>query len=141
MKRLNSLRRITADVFHLIDKNIKNLTEAIEESRLNGQTKGWCRHIYLLSGWWLVSNTAFKDTNYQQVLRTVTYNILSENPDTTVRTVSFVANDGVDNSNLAVAAIMITPQNDPPTATEYNAIWDSKTDDEVEFLSRMKYCI
>ena len=51
-------------------------------------------------------------TNYQQVLRTITYNNLSEDPDTTVRTLTFVANDGTNNSNTAVTAITINAIND-----------------------------
>ena len=52
--------------------------------------------------------------HYQQVLRTVTYNNASQNPDTTLRTVSFVASDGTNDSNSAIAAIVMAGDNDAP---------------------------
>ena len=51
---------------------------------------------------------------YQQVLRTVTYNNTSNTPNTTARTVTFVASDGVNNSNQAVTTLTIVAANDPP---------------------------
>ncbi|NND96522.1 MAG: hypothetical protein HKN47_04235, partial [Pirellulaceae bacterium] len=45
--------------------------------------------------------------NYQQVLRTVTYQNFSGTPDLSTRTIEFIANDGIVNSNLAVTTLSI----------------------------------
>jgi parallel beta-helix repeat protein len=54
--------------------------------------------------------------NYQQVLRTVTYQNASQNPNTTARIIEFVANDGTLSSNLATATVNIVRQNDAPVS-------------------------
>ena len=43
---------------------------------------------------------ADSQANYQQVLRTVTYDNTSDSPDTTARVLTFVANDGTTDSDL-----------------------------------------
>jgi hypothetical protein len=53
--------------------------------------------------------------NYQQVLRTLKYNNLSQAPDTTARTVQIIANDGTSNSTTAVATVTIQGVNDTPS--------------------------
>jgi hypothetical protein len=53
--------------------------------------------------------------NYQQVLRTITYENTSQAPDTTARTIAFVANDGANDSNTAVATVAVIAVNDAPT--------------------------
>jgi len=54
--------------------------------------------------------------NYQQVLRTVTYNNTSQNPSTTTRRISFVANDGTALSNTATTMLAIAESNKAPVA-------------------------
>jgi hypothetical protein len=54
--------------------------------------------------------------NYQQVLRTITYQNASQNPDTTPRIIEFVANDGTLSSNLATATVNVIRQNDAPVS-------------------------
>ncbi|HSD99851.1 MAG TPA: DUF4347 domain-containing protein, partial [Burkholderiales bacterium] len=66
--------------------------------------------VLTLSGWDTVAN-------YQQVLRTITYNNSSENPNTTARSINFVANDGSNNSNLATATVTVVAVNDAPVST------------------------
>lgn len=52
---------------------------------------------------------------YQTVLRTVTFQNISDNPSTLIRTVSFVATDAKGNSNIAVTrTVTITAVNDAP---------------------------
>ncbi len=53
--------------------------------------------------------------NYQQVLRTVTYNNTSEDPDTTDRIIVFNASDGVTTSQTATATVSVTSVNDIPS--------------------------
>ena len=51
--------------------------------------------------------------NYQQVLRTVTYDNSSQDPNTTARTITFVANDGTDDSNVATTTVTIVARTTP----------------------------
>ena len=46
--------------------------------------------------------------DYQNVLRSATYNNLSQNPDTTARTINFVVSDGTANSVAAVSTVQVT---------------------------------
>ena len=63
---------------------------------------------------------------YQQVLRTVAYDNSSQNPDTTARTVTFTANDGTADSNLATTTVTMAAANDAPV----NSIPGPQTTDE-----------
>ncbi|GAA0655064.1 Ig-like domain-containing protein [Rheinheimera tangshanensis] len=54
---------------------------------------------------------------YQTALRSVTYNNTSDDPNTTNRTISFVVNDGTDNSTAATKTVSVTAVNDAPTLT------------------------
>jgi len=55
--------------------------------------------------------------DYQKVLRTVTYNNTTENPDTTDRSVSFVVNDGTVDSSPATSTVAVNAVNDAPVNT------------------------
>ncbi len=55
--------------------------------------------------------------NYQAVLRSVTYNNLSQGPNATDRLVNFVVNDGTAGSNVAVATVHVISVNDAPVLT------------------------
>ena len=56
--------------------------------------------------------------HYQQVLRTVTYNNTSQNPNTTARVVTFVGNDGTIDSATATSTVTVATVNDAPTFTK-----------------------
>ncbi len=56
--------------------------------------------------------------NYQQVLRTVTYDNSSQNPDPTDRQIDFVANDGTDPSATTSKTVTVAPVNDAPSFTK-----------------------
>lgn len=58
--------------------------------------------------------------NYQAALSSVTYRNTSDNPSTSKRAVTFVANDGVVNSNIVSRPISITAVNDAPVAAADN---------------------
>jgi len=60
--------------------------------------------------------------NYQQVLRTITYDNAAQDPDTTDRAITFVANDGTDDSNVGTTTVTLTAINDP-------AVMDLDADD------------
>ncbi len=51
--------------------------------------------------------------NYETALEQVRFSSTSENPTTTARTINVVVNDGLINSNTAVATVNITPVLDP----------------------------
>ncbi|HET9346063.1 MAG TPA: S8 family serine peptidase, partial [Candidatus Limnocylindrales bacterium] len=52
--------------------------------------------------------------NYQQVIRSVTYNNTSQNPNTTDRSVTFIVSDGSLNSATATGTVSVARVNDPP---------------------------
>ena len=56
-------------------------------------------------------------TDFQSLLRGVTYNNLSDRPNTTPRTITVTASDGVAVSTVAKSTITLTAVNDAPTAT------------------------
>ena len=51
---------------------------------------------------------------YQQVLRTVTYNNTSDTPDTTARIITFTATDAISNGNTATTTLTVQATNDAP---------------------------
>ncbi|MBK5331810.1 MAG: tandem-95 repeat protein [Ilumatobacteraceae bacterium] len=55
--------------------------------------------------------------NYQTALRSITYNNNSNNPSTATRTVTFIAGDGILNSNTASGTIAVTAISDAPVLT------------------------
>ncbi|MEW5835206.1 MAG: Ig-like domain-containing protein, partial [Pseudomonadota bacterium] len=54
---------------------------------------------------------------WQSALRSVTYTDSSNSPNTASRTISFVVNDGIDNSAAATKSLSVTSVNDTPIAT------------------------
>jgi hypothetical protein len=54
---------------------------------------------------------------WQAALRSVTYNNTASAPNTSNRTISFVVNDGTDNSTATTKTVSVTDVNDPPTLT------------------------
>src|SRR5262249_43333013 len=52
--------------------------------------------------------------HYQQVLRTVTYNNTSQNPNTTARVITFVVNDGTTDSAKATSTVTVQAINSAP---------------------------
>ncbi|BAQ65593.1 hypothetical protein [Geminocystis sp. NIES-3709] len=57
---------------------------------------------------------------YQQVLRTTTYNNLNSNYNTTSRIIEFVLDDGGAHSNTSAIATTTLTMNAPPTAVTLN---------------------
>jgi hypothetical protein len=55
--------------------------------------------------------------NYQQVLRSITYNNLSDNPDTAVRTLTVTVTDTYGQSAAATSTLTVTAVNDAPTVS------------------------
>ena len=78
--------------------------------------------------------------NYQQVLRTITYDNTAAGPNTTARTITFVASDGLLVGSTATTTLAITPVNDVPTLSSFAAVIDTTNEDtEVELtLAELK---
>lgn len=62
----------------------------------------------------LVLNGPDSALNFQTVLRLVTYNNTSSNPTAGLRTVTAVANDGVNDGPAAVTTVSVNPSNNAP---------------------------
>lgn len=95
---------------------ITNLNNVADES-LTADTTGTNITASYASG---VLSLTGADTaeNYQTVLRTVTYNNASQDPDPTPRIITFTANDGIDESDVATATVTVVPVNDLPVIND-----------------------
>ena len=94
---------------------ITNLLDAGQET-LAASTAGTSVVAVFISPTLVLSGS---DTvaHYQTVLRTVNYSNSSSNPNTTARSISFVANDGTLASNTVVKSLTVVAANDVPTLT------------------------
>ena len=73
--------------------------------------------------------------NYEQVLRTITYDNTTVVPDATTRMVAFVADDGLEISNVAMSNVSVTPVNVVPTANADGAIVDEGAAIVIDLVS------
>ncbi|WP_440994422.1 tandem-95 repeat protein, partial [Cysteiniphilum litorale] len=71
--------------------------------------------------------------NYEAALQAVMYHNTSETPDEKTRSVTFVVNDGVDDSNIATSTITINAVNDAPVNTFLGA--QSVAEDDILTIS------
>ena len=101
------LASATVTITNLLDAGIETLAATTTGTAI---TANYVAPTLTLSG----SDTL---ANYQQVLRTVTYNNTSLSPNTTARIITFVVNDGTDASATATTTLSITSVNSPPTVT------------------------
>lgn len=53
-------------------------------------------------------------SDYQAVLRSATFDNLSQDPTVNIRNIGFVVNDGIDPSNEAIGMVQVEAVNDPP---------------------------
>ena len=109
-----------ADSTHLQSLTVR-LTNPLDgaEEALSADTTGTSISASYDSTTWILSlSGADTVANYQEVLRSVSYENTSQNPTTTDRTITFVANDGSDDSNVATTTVTVTAQNDAPTAVD-----------------------
>jgi hypothetical protein len=113
------LASLTATITNLLDGTGEILTANVSGTNLSASYNS-ATGTLLLTG----ADTIAK---YQQVLRTVSYDNASQNPNTTVRLVSVVANDGLDNSNVAVCRVTVTAENDAPTSADHTVTTNEDT--------------
>jgi len=83
----------------------------------------------------LTMNGSATVSQYQQVLRTVSYNNTSQNPNTASRSVTFVVNDGALDSNTATSAIAVNAINDAPAISniENQTILEDEATSDLAF--------
>ena len=76
---------------------------------------------------------------YEAALRTVSYQNTSDNPDTNIRTISFVVSDGELESNGQNRNLVITAVNDAPqqSAIEASALSYTENDGAVAITSSL----
>ncbi|NJR32899.1 MAG: hypothetical protein HC778_09000, partial [Chamaesiphon sp. CSU_1_12] len=117
-------RSIVSPNLSLVDKNsanlagatitITNLLDGAAET-LAATTTGSIAASYN-NGTLTLSGTGTV-AQYQQVLRSITYNNTAANPDLADRSIQFVVDDGMSNSNTSILATTTLTFNDAPTAT------------------------
>lgn len=101
----SSLSRMTVTITNLIDGVHEILTADTSGTSLNASYVG---------GVLTISGTA-NESDYQQVLRTITYHNTSQNADNTTRVLTITVEDSVFTSNTATSRIQILTSNDAPT--------------------------
>lgn len=99
-----NLASLTVTITNLLDGAAETLTADTSGTAI---TANYVSGVLTLSG----SDTV---ANYKQVLRTIRYDNASGSPNSTTRTITFLANDGALNSNLATAFVSITSVNNTP---------------------------
>ena len=95
-----------------VSANYANGQDVLAFTNQLGITGSWnaATGVLTLSGTTTVAN-------YQTALRAVTYFNASDDPSPLARTVSFVVNDGTENSTAATRAVTVTAVNDAPTTS------------------------
>ena len=96
-----------------ITSGYQSSEDVLSFTNQNGISGSWSSSTGKMS----LSGTSSK-ANYQTALQSVKYaNSNTSTPNTTTRTVSFIVNDGTDDSNTETRNISVTDINDPPTLT------------------------
>ncbi len=102
-----TLTSATVTIANLLDSSAESLDATVAGTGIS-KSYNATTGVLTLSG---SSSVA----NYQQVLRTVTYNNSSQNPNTANRTINFIVNDDAANSAVATTTLRVTAVNDAPT--------------------------
>lgn len=107
-----------------ITSNYINGQDLLKFTNQNGITGVWTAGtgMLMLSG-------ASTVANYQAALRSVSYQNTSQDPNTVVRTVSFVINDGLLNSNTLTRSINVISVNNRPEISAMENFQLSYTDE------------
>ncbi len=103
---------VNLDSAHVwISGNYQKGQDILSFTDTNGISGKWDNEKGLL---WLAGTSSV--VYYQDALRSVTYYNSSDNPSASLRTVSFIVNDGNLSGKIVTRQIAITPVNDAPTA-------------------------
>jgi len=101
------LQSATMTITNPIDGNVERLTVDVADTGLQANFDP-NTGVLTLTGEATIAT-------YEQVLRTLSYENLSNEPDTTDRVVSVIVNDGTGDSDPVISTVEIIPVNDPPT--------------------------
>ncbi len=103
--------------------NLASATVTMSANYVNGQdTLAFVNQLGITGTWnaatgVLTLSGSTTVVNYQTALRAITYNNNSDNPNTGARTVTFVVNDGLLDSNISSHTITVAAVNDAPVVT------------------------
>ena len=101
------MTQATVTISNLLNAGLETLAAP---TLLGGATANYVAPTLTISG----SATL---AQYQTMLRAVTYNNASQNPNTTARTIAFQVNDGTVGSNVANKTVSVASVNDAPAIT------------------------
>ena len=101
----SSLNKMTVTITNLIDG---------ANEILSADTSGTSLNASYVAGVLTITGTA-NESDYQQVLRTITYHNTSQNADNTTRVLTITVEDSVFASNTATSRIQVLTSNDAPT--------------------------
>ena len=101
------MTQATVTIANLLNPGLETLAAT---TLLGGATANYVAPTLTISG----SATL---AQYQTMLRAVTYNNTSQNPNTTARTIAFQVNDGTVGSNVANKTVSVAAVNDGPAIT------------------------
>jgi Ca2+-binding RTX toxin-like protein len=127
---------VATDALTITDENSANLTGAVititnlldgVDEVLTVDTTGTSITASYTNGVLTLSGTD-SVAAYEQVLRTLTYENLSQNPDGSDRTITVVVSDGSLGSSPVTATVTVNPVNDAPTIS---VIADQTTDEDA----------
>lgn len=104
-----TLQSLTVTITNLLDGAAESLSADTTATSISGSYDS-VTGVLSLTG-------ADTETNHEQVLRSIAYDNTLQNPDTRDRIITFVANDGMDDSNVATTTLTVVPQNDAPVIT------------------------
>ena len=122
-----SLADASSPELTMLTATITNLQNGPSES-LSADTAGTAINASYDSGSGVLTMYgADSAANYLQVLKSVSYNNTSQNPDTTPRTITFVANDGAHASNMATTSLSVLAATPPTAADDTYAISENNT--------------
>ena len=113
-----SLSDVDSATLRSLSVTIANLLDGAAED-LSAVTGGTSISASYDSGTGVLTLTGVDTVaNYQQVLRTITYDNTLQDPDATARMITFVAFDGTDTSNVGTTTLTIVSQNDAPVVND-----------------------
>jgi len=101
----SDLNKLTVTITNLIDGSSEILTADTSGTSLNAS---YASGVLTITG-------AASESDYQRVLRTITYDNTSQNADNTTRILTITVEDGVFASNTAISRIQVLTSNDAPT--------------------------
>ncbi|MEW4565539.1 Ig-like domain-containing protein [Bremerella sp. JC770] len=125
-----NLTSATITLTNLVDTNNEILTVDVGTTSIGGQYDG-ATGILTLTG-------SASVADYQQVIRTLTYDNLSDDPDTVDRVIEVIVNDGFNDSATATITVSVTAENDFPQLT-LPSPYDTGTAVEVDIDTEVTF--